>query len=163
MHAGTVRCAWVGCVGSGENRNMKRLKLADCFLCVCEGPMVFWKGSVQVSERVLPQVWLELRVLGQRLARGRTADGSQHGKSWDYKGMMLGGERGKFGVGRSVNKQVRQPVSAGLDRGLGILERADMHDHELAPLMRRLDHRGYGFLADGRNRDSVGPAIVVND
>jgi hypothetical protein len=68
MHAGPMTGARVRRVGSGQDRNVARLKLTDGFLCVGERPVAFWKWSRQVLERVLADVWLELGIISQRLA-----------------------------------------------------------------------------------------------
>src|SRR6266700_4508977 len=77
--------------------------------------------------------------------------------------MMLGDERGKFRVGRSINEKVRQPIGAGFDGGLCILKRANVHHGEFAALMRCRDYRRHDLLADGWYGDPIGLAIVVND
>src|SRR6476646_8042136 len=77
--------------------------------------------------------------------------------------MMLGDKRGKFRVGWSVNKKVRQTIRARLNGSLCVLKRSDMYHSELAALMCCCDHRSHGFLTDGRYGEPVGLAVVVND
>ena len=70
--------------------------------------------------------------------------------------------RPKSGSDFGSHEQMRQAVRAGVDGLLGILQRGDMHDGQLASPVRGRDRGSQSFLAKRRPVSAVSRGIVQN-
>ena len=77
--------------------------------------------------------------------------------------MVLNCESEELGISGAVREQVRQTVGPSRDRILGSLKRQDMHNGQLAPPMRCLDHCLQSFFVQRRDPQAILAAVVIND